>query len=260
MYKVCMFNVYLGNLPHWIDFFVQSANFNKNYDFYIFNDKLETEYNLGNVYFKKMTIDKISEIISEKFNTKYQLKSIRKLCDWKTAYGRIFSEISENYDFWGHCDLDMIWGNISNFITESDYKKYDIISGDQNRLCGPFNLFKTANLTDVYNYNSSWQNILFNLSHVAYDEFGLDVAIKSKYDKEKILYGMGSNNIPMQNYGSPSEQPPLRIPALWKEGDLTILEDERKTMFIHMGFKRSMKPTKFVEKNHFFIHKEGIKL
>jgi len=260
MHKVCMFNVYFGNLPHWLDFFVQSANYNQEYDFYIFNDKIENEYNTGNVYFKKMTIEKISQIISDKFNRTYKLNNIRKLCDWKTVYGRIFSEISQDYDFWGHCDLDMIWGNMSNFITNDDYQKYDIISGDQNRLCGPFNLFKTSNLIDVYKYNSSWQNILFNLPHVAYDEIGLDIAIKAKYDKEKILYGMGSNKIPMQNYGSPSEQPPLRIPARWKEGDLRILEDERETMFIHMGFKKSMKPIKFEQKKEFFIHKQGIKI
>ena len=39
MHKVCMFNVYFGNLPHWLDFFVQSANYNQEYDFYIFNEE-----------------------------------------------------------------------------------------------------------------------------------------------------------------------------------------------------------------------------
>ena len=31
------------------------------------------------------------------------------------------------YDFWGHCDMDLIWGDIRNFITEDVLSKYDKI-------------------------------------------------------------------------------------------------------------------------------------
>jgi len=215
---------------------------------------------VGNVFLKKINKDQVEKAISRKFNKQYSLPNTRKLCDWKTAYGVIFSEISTKYEFWGHCDLDIVWGDISNFIGDDDYDKYDIISGDQKRLCGPFNLYKTSCNIDVCKHHPNWEHILFRLPHVAYDEIGLDLSIKANYDRSKILYGMGRNNLPMQNYGSPSEQPPLRVPARWRQGELRILEDGRETMFIHMGFKKLMKPTKFKESEEFFVYKEGIKI
>jgi|14BtaG_2_1085337.scaffolds.fasta_scaffold02539_6 hypothetical protein len=259
MDKVCLFNVYFGELPHWMDFFIQSANHNKGHHFYVFNDKIKEDYQIGNVFVKKIDKSQISEIISHKFGRKYELTNVRKLCDWKTVYGRIFSEISANYDFWGHCDLDIVWGDIDKFLGIEDYEKYDIISGDINRLCGPYNLFKVSKYLDVYNLHGDWEDILFNRPHVAYDEIGLDWAVKNQIDLETVLFGIGKNGIKMQNYGSPTEKPPLRIPAVWRNGELTIMEDNRDTMFIHMGFKRKMKKSRFTKENKFYITEEGMK-
>ena len=41
-----------------------------------------------------------------------------KLCDFKPAYGKIFEDYLEAYDFWVHCDLDIRWGDIRKFIPE----------------------------------------------------------------------------------------------------------------------------------------------
>ena len=39
------------------------------------------------------------------------------MCDYKVAYGEMFQDYIKEYDFWGHCDMDMIFGE-ENFINE----------------------------------------------------------------------------------------------------------------------------------------------
>jgi hypothetical protein len=39
-----------------------------------------------------------------------------KLCDFRPAYGEIFRPEIAGYDFWGHCDLDVIFGRIREHL------------------------------------------------------------------------------------------------------------------------------------------------
>jgi hypothetical protein len=37
-----------------------------------------------------------------------EIRNPYKICDWKPFYGHIFREYLVAYDFWGHCDMDII--------------------------------------------------------------------------------------------------------------------------------------------------------
>ena len=65
----------------------------------------------------------------------------RKLCDYKPAYGLIFSEYLRHSDYWGHIDFDIVWGNISSYLQEPLGKGYQVISADGRRLSGPFTIY-----------------------------------------------------------------------------------------------------------------------
>jgi len=54
------------------------------------------------------------------------IESEYKLCDFKPAYGLIFSEHFKDYDFWGYCDIDIIFGNIRAYMTDVLLNEYDI--------------------------------------------------------------------------------------------------------------------------------------
>ena len=51
------------------------------------------------------------------------LKRAYKICDIKSAFGDIFSEEVKNYDFWGHCDMD-----VRSFMTADLLNKYDMMT------------------------------------------------------------------------------------------------------------------------------------
>ena len=257
--RAALVNCHFGKLPSWLPYFIKSASTVKCADFYIMTDDNIDSYNsfckdhgFDNVIFKAFSVEQLETIVSEKTSTIYKLPEVRKICDWKTAYNFLFTDTLITYKYWGHCDLDIIMGDLDSYLSPL-LGNFDIISGDRNRLCGPFNLYSN-HLGDVFKLHPSWQRIMLEMSHVAYDEIGLDSAVKMNKNIS-VCYGV-SNNRYMQNYGSPHLQPPLRIPATWRNGKLTIDEDNRETMFIHMGHKKEIVNVKFNNEN-FRINKHG---
>ena len=58
---------------------------------------------------------------------------------FKPAFGVFFEELLAGYDFWGHCDLDMIFGNLRKFLRE------DILAAHDKVLCrGHLTLYRNT--------------------------------------------------------------------------------------------------------------------
>jgi len=128
---------YFGKFPNEFQFWLNSAYQNKSIDFVIFTDQyLITRDNVKvvNISFKELRL-----IFQEKFDFPICLEHPYKLCDYKPAYGFIFDTLINSYDFWGYCDIDLIFGNIRYFIDDSMLSKYQVISG-----WGHFTLYKNT--------------------------------------------------------------------------------------------------------------------
>jgi hypothetical protein len=50
-----------------------------------------------------------------------------KICDFRPAFGHLFEEYFEGHEFWGYCDTDLIFGNISKFLTPEILADHDRI-------------------------------------------------------------------------------------------------------------------------------------
>lgn len=123
--KIAIIVPYFGKLPNYIQLFLDSCTINNDYTWFIFTDD-DYHYNYPNNVKKiKMTFFECVELFSSKFDFNINLYSPQKLCDFKCAYGYIFSDYLKEYDWWGHCDLDQIFGNLNNFITDEMLIKYD---------------------------------------------------------------------------------------------------------------------------------------
>jgi hypothetical protein len=48
----------------------------------------------------------------------------RRLCDVGPAYGLIFVDAIEGFDFWGHCDMDLVFDDIRRFLTPDILQAY----------------------------------------------------------------------------------------------------------------------------------------
>lgn len=127
MKKICYIVPYFGRLPQNFELWLNSCKTNPTIDWLIYiDDKTPYEYP-NNVKVTYCTFDEIKRKIQSNFDFEINISRPWKLCDFRPAYGEIFSEDIQEYEFWGHCDLDVLWGNIRRFITNEILEKYEKI-------------------------------------------------------------------------------------------------------------------------------------
>nr|WP_169173239.1 DUF6625 family protein [Bifidobacterium sp. DSM 109957] len=72
-----------------------------------------------------MTLNEFKTNAAIKLGFKPCIPRPYKLCDFKPAYGFLFEEYIQNYEYWGHCDCDLIFGNLGKILTPILEKGYD---------------------------------------------------------------------------------------------------------------------------------------
>ncbi len=127
MKTIALIIPYFGELPNYFDYWFESAKKNDTIDFLIFTDNI-IESSSKNIKIYNMSFDNLKEMIQSKFDFKIFLENpARDICLFKPAYGLVFSEYIKNYDFWGFCDVDLIFGDIRSFITDEILSTHDKI-------------------------------------------------------------------------------------------------------------------------------------
>lgn len=174
MNKIALINCYMGTFPNYFQFFLDSAARNPDVDFFIFNNQLEKIDTSHNVKFIPLSLDEFNDLASAKLDLPIEIthRYGYKLCDLKPAYGVVFEDYLRGYDFWGHCDIDIIWGKITNFITPEVLSNYDVITAEVIYLAGPFTLFRNSGLTvDLFRRTEDYKKLFTDTSrYYGFDE------------------------------------------------------------------------------------------
>ena len=163
---------FYGTFPWYFPYFLQSCKYNLNIDFYLITDNpcLNT-YVPSNVFVVRKSIKKIEEISERKLGFKVAINHPYKLCDFKPAYGFIFYEIIKRYDFWGCGDIDIIFGNIRNFITDKLLNDYETICVRHDVITGYFMLFKNCKkINELFKQSKDYEKVLSSSRHFCFDE------------------------------------------------------------------------------------------
>lgn len=127
MKKILFIIPYFGKFPNYFQLFLNSCKYNSEYNWVIITDNKE-EYNYPkNIKIINKSFEEVKEEIQNKFDFKISLKTSYKFCDYRPAYGYIFDYLIEDYQYWGYCDIDLIFGDIGSFLTENLMNRYDKI-------------------------------------------------------------------------------------------------------------------------------------
>ncbi|HLY43010.1 MAG TPA: DUF6625 family protein [Terracidiphilus sp.] len=140
--RITLIGAYFGAFPFYFSLFIKSAGANPEIQFLIVTDQRRPPVLPANIYFLNMDKGLFERLASERIGHKMRLARVRKLCDYKPAYGQIFCEFIRGADYWGHIDFDIVWGNIAKFLIEPLDTGYDVISADGARLSGPFTIYR----------------------------------------------------------------------------------------------------------------------
>lgn len=142
--KIGIMVVYFGQFPSYFNLFLKSCRANPKFNWIIISDNISHYDYPTNVKLINMSFEDCQAVIQEKFDFEISLLNPSKICDYKCAYGYIFSKYLHEFDWWGHCDLDQIFGNLSSFITDEKLKKYDKIYA-----LGHLTLYRNTNENNV---------------------------------------------------------------------------------------------------------------
>ena len=123
--KIAMVLPYFGAFPEYAPLFFQSCAANPDYTWLILTDSGVPCDLPNNVKIISMTFQRCRELIQNKFDFPISLKTPQKLCDYKCAYGYLFKSYLSGFDFWGHCDMDQIFGELGRFVTPELLERYD---------------------------------------------------------------------------------------------------------------------------------------
>ncbi len=170
--RIAIVICYIGRLPWYFKYFVHSCQFNPSIDFFVVTDDTTYKDELPrNVHLKFSSLAQLSEIASEILSHPVQIRYAYKLCDFKPLYGLLFSEVLEGYEFWGYGDLDVIYGDISRFITPAILEAYDIISVRHDFLTGYFQLFRNNHDTrNLFSQSRDFMKVFSSDTHYCFDE------------------------------------------------------------------------------------------
>lgn len=125
--KTLLILPYFGKLPNYFNIYLKSISFNPEFNWLLVTDDRSAYDFPENVTVVYKDFEEIRVLFDSKFDFTINLDTPFKLCDFKPSFGYVFSEYLIGYDYWGHCDPDIIWGRLVHFIDYDQLDSYDKI-------------------------------------------------------------------------------------------------------------------------------------
>jgi hypothetical protein len=168
--KIAVIAVYMGKLPSYFPLWLASCSYNPDFDWLVFTDADFTEYNAPpNVKFRKLTLANFVSTMSRALKIELQPITPYKICDFRPIFWALLQGEPTNYEFWGHCDIDMLFGDLRAYITPSLLDGYDKIFS-----VGHFTLYRNNDVANnMYRRphpTINWKKILSDSVHRGFDE------------------------------------------------------------------------------------------
>lgn len=264
---------YMGEFPWYFPYFLHSCKSNPSIDFIILTDnKIELPNIPLNVKFKNYSLNNFALDASKSLGFDVALEHGYKLCDFKPAYGHVFSDLVNEYDFWGHCDIDIIFGNIRTFMTDDILTKYDVISARHDYLTGSFALYRNGLFNnclfkeskDYKRIYTASQNFCFDETNYAFKAFEMGIPyteIKTEVESMTHVVKKLEEKGKLKAYFEFQILEGLAGNMLWDNGKL-IYRKEFEVMYYHLIKLKTIYSEEYIQEkkipNKFRIGKKKI--
>lgn len=264
MKKICMISFYSGKLPAYFNMWLLSASYCKNIDFLIVtSDKVKKLP--PNVKILNVSLEDVRKLINKQLNINLKKLNPYKCADFKPMYGKILSEYLKDYEYWGHCDIDLMFGNLEKYLSIYEFEKFDKFSP-----LGHFSIYKnnTKNLNS-YLLNGgkySFSNVISINDNLFFDEYNGIISIYKCNNFnffDNRLFADISINHHRFTLSSKGESKNYKNQIFtWESGEVyryyyhkgCIFKDE--FMYIHFQ-KRKIPLTKINDNNKYIICNKG---
>lgn len=110
-----------------MDCVLRSCAGNPDIDWLLLTDNPSRKNFPPNVRTQLTSLEELRQLFSGKMGFEVNLPRSDLLPVFKPAFGVFFQELLKGYDFWGCCDLDMIFGDLRKFLDENILAVHDKI-------------------------------------------------------------------------------------------------------------------------------------
>lgn len=160
---------YFGKFKNYFKMFLMSCGTNDKINWLIISDQ-KCPVNYKNIRWINMEFFEFKLLVQKKFNFEISLEKPYKLCDYKPAYGYILEDYIKEYDYWGHCDCDLIFGNLNKMLVPLLNQNYDKIFA-----AGHLTIYKNTHKNNRRFMNKNEKGIcLYNIVFSNKKIFGFD--------------------------------------------------------------------------------------
>lgn len=269
--RIAIIVPYFGKLPKYVRSWINSVKFNPEFDFLFFtDDKTIKNYNLPlNLKLNIIPFDQFSDLFKEKFDFKISLSEPYKLCDYRPTYGYVLNDYLKGYEYWGFCDIDLVFGNLSNYISN------DVLA-DNDRVynLGHLSIFKNNfKMNTLFMKKVSYKDCL-SYKYVFTHNFGF------YFDETGVYkYGYGQGTVAQRlpdvriylDQQSADVKPEQYFMELFDTNEkidyfefdngkvFSIKNGERKKQYSYVHFqKRNLEVDNNLKENHFYIGPRNI--
>ena len=188
--------------------------------------------------------------MQSKFDFKISLNCPYKWCDYRPAVGYVFQEYLGVYDYFGFCDIDVIWGELSRFYPDKLIEKYE-----KFLVHGHMQLYKNNEklrtlFMDRISSKVSYRNVFSSKYNYGFDELGrisINEIVKRKggggvkqYQDDSVvgdIYPYGNRFLWIKREADPrlSELVPIDyIKISGPKVSLFTNNEERECSYIHL--------------------------
>ena len=170
MEKVCVIAVYFGKFPNYFPLWLKSCGTNPTVEFLLVTDA-DVKNHPDNVIVYKTNLFAVRERASKVLGFEAALDRPYKLCDYKPVYGLMFSDLLKEYDYWGHCDVDLLFGDLRGY-----FKKYKLSEYERFLPLGHLSLYRnnedTNNRFKDDRIIPNYKEVFTSDKHYVFDELG----------------------------------------------------------------------------------------
>lgn len=164
MYSIALLIPYFGKFDNIFPLWLKSCEINSSIDYIIITDSTVKYSYPSNVKFLHYSFADLRKKIQKYYDFKISLESPYRLCNFRPAFGEIFEDLINGYDYWGYCDVDLIWGNIRHFLPND-------ISYDKIGTFGHLTMIKNSRENNrLYRYKNAYKIAFSNNLSLFFDE------------------------------------------------------------------------------------------
>lgn len=132
---------FFGRLPDWMDKYEPP----KGYDFLLDTD-----------------LEKFKQRVGDKLGITYPAKEgSGKPWDYRPMLGVLYEEEIKGYDFFGHTDLDCVYGDVDKWVTDEFLSKVEIHSNHYSYVMGAWALYRNISaVREFFRLIPMWSRFL----------------------------------------------------------------------------------------------------